>query len=465
MENQEDSCRDLHDLLSGNLNAEYLSDIEALRQHWLDCDKCQKLLPNAAAQLEGIEDYALSRIRKNIEQLHIEYRSKMASMLSESKQTKFEPTVPVTLSNPPTYEITFDMLERGPESPSECEQLYTRLLILLAEKGESVRNQLQVINDNWGLDEFRAVSDNDSNEYDSRFCGTLISSLAIELQVFLFQAVLVADIMNKLPRGEFPTTLGFVTYRTVEHAVPEIVRRYLDEQKRLSSDPSVSNTPNEAERERNSGMSDRIEKLAIEVKTVGDSLKAVPEELFRALKGNTYRPDEIDEDLMNLVGKKIFVQLSSETREILNRAELLHRRGLEDDEFRASVFDFHRAYELEFRRRISGPLAQRLIKSGYTRYPLADSPKHLVLAGKFNGGALSLGDQLWFLLHDESVKNILSGLGFDVKEVHREASKLNGARNNAAHDRGCSRTEAIRVRDKLLGSQSIFKSLFPSSYS
>jgi len=65
MENQEDSCRDLHDLLSGNLNAEYFSDIEALRQHWLYCDKCQKFLPNAAEQLQGIKDRTLSRIRKN----------------------------------------------------------------------------------------------------------------------------------------------------------------------------------------------------------------------------------------------------------------------------------------------------------------------------------------------------------------------------------------------------------------
>src|ERR1700683_3094997 len=198
MEYQENSCRDLHDVLSGNLNATYFSDIEALRQHWLNCDACQKLLPNAVEELQTIEDYAVSRIRKNIEQLHIEYRSKMSSMLSESKHAKFEPTVPITLSKPPTIEITLDVLKRGPESQSDSERLYTRLLILLAEKGEGARDQLQVINDNWGLDYFRAVPDDDVSEYDSRVCGPLIVSLSGEIQVFLFQSILAADILNKL---------------------------------------------------------------------------------------------------------------------------------------------------------------------------------------------------------------------------------------------------------------------------
>jgi hypothetical protein len=464
MENREDSCRDLHDLLSGNLNAEYFSDIDALRQHWLNCGTCQELLPNAVAELQIIEDYALSTIRKNIEQLHLEYRSKTASMLFESKQTKFEPAVPITLSKPPTIEITLDMLERGPESPSDSEQLYTRLLILLAEKGERARNQLQVINDNWGLDYFRVIPDNDVGEYDSRVCGPLIVYLSTEIQVFLFQSILAADILNKLAEGEFPASLGFIVYRTVEHAAPELLKRYLDEQKHLVLEQTDVLRPNELEREQDSGISSRIEKLASEMKSVGDSLKAVPIETFRLLKKNTYDTKEIDEDLTNRLGKKLFDVLSPRTRELLNAAEHSYRHASENNEFRPSILDFHGAYEFEFRRRISGPLARVLIESGQVEYPLIDGRKQLVVAGKFNG-ALTLGEQLYLLQNDERVKNIVTGLGFDVKEMHRGASRLSKARNDVAHDRGCSRTEADRIRDTLLGPQSIFKSLFPSNRS
>jgi hypothetical protein len=152
--------------------------------------------------------------------------------------------------------------------------------------------------------------------------------------------------------------------------------------------------------------------------------------------------------------------LSSETRILLNKAECAFRSNREADEFRPSILDFHQAYEYEFRHRISGPLAQKLVEDGHTNYPSEDAQKQLVVARKFNG-RLGLGEQLWFLLNDELVRSIVSALGFDVDEVHRGASRVSAARNAAAHGRNCSATEATHVRDMLLSTHGCLKTLFP----
>ncbi len=453
MEYKEDPCRDLRDLLAGNLRAEYFSDVEAIRQHWRECEKCRASFPDGIAQLKGIEDYALSQIRRNIGRLHEQYSSEKRSILFPPEQIELEP---LTVAKPQRAREV--VLHSASDEPSESQEPHMRVLILLANKGETLREQLQVINDNWGLDVFR-VALFDDGEYSSRVCGSLIASLTKDVQSFVFQAILAADVLN-LFEGEFPPEFGRTMLRTVERAVPEFLRLYLDGQKKLSLlGQSILSAPHE---QRLSVVSEKIERLAVDLEDVGDSLKAGQMEIFRQLKGRTYQPTEIDEDIMNLLGKELFGKLSSETRRLLNKAECAFRSYREADEFRPSILDFHRAYEYEFRHRVSGPLANKLVENGYTNYPPADGQKQLVVARKFNG-KLGLGDQLWFLLNDELVRSIVSALGFDVEEVHRGASRVNAARNDAAHGRIHSATEATHVRDTLLGTHSCLKSLFPSS--
>ena len=317
------------------------------------------------------------------------------------------------------------------------------------------------MNDNWGLQPF-FVAPGDG-EYSSRVCGPLIASLAKEVQYFVFEAILAADVLN-LFKGEFPREFGRTMLLVVERAAPEFLRRYLDEQKRLfpkaRRNRNILSTPYD---ERIPVVRENIDRLKADLEDVGDSLKAGQMEILRRLNGTAYQAAEIDADLSNQLGKELFVKLSSETRQRLNTAECSFRRDCESGEFRPSIFDFHRAYECEFRHRISGPLARNLVENGHTDYPLSDSPKQLVVAGKFNGQKLTLGDQLWFLLNDELVRNTVSNLGFDIKEIHRGASRLTKVRNNAAHDRPCSEKEACDIRDMLLGTNSCLKALFPPS--
>jgi hypothetical protein len=334
-----------------------------------------------------------------------------------------------------------------------------KLLGLLADKGEILRQQLQIMNDNWGLDVFRVSFEHGECEYDSRLCGSFIASLSREVQVFIFQAILAADIVNLFGEDQCPANLSLPIYRTVQYAAQEFLNRYLAEQKQRLLDGRTSELRDDAGQPRPSILLEKIERLSTDLEDNFDSLKAGQMEGLRLQKRNVFQHSEVEDDLINYIGKPLFGRLRSETQRHLVKAELSFRRHKEEQEFRPSIFDFHRAYECEFRYRISVPLGQKLISGSSKDYPLGECERKLVVDGKFNG-RITLGEQLWFLLNDKLVRNIVSSMGFDVDAIHRSASRLVKARNDVAHDRSPLDKTAGEVRESM---RVCLKMLFPNS--
>ena len=54
MEYEKNLCQDVRGLLKGDLIAEYFSDVEELRQHWQECEKCQASFPDGTPQFTDI---------------------------------------------------------------------------------------------------------------------------------------------------------------------------------------------------------------------------------------------------------------------------------------------------------------------------------------------------------------------------------------------------------------------------
>jgi hypothetical protein len=82
MDYSEGSCQALQDLLSGNLEVEYYSDMETLLQHWHKCDLCKESRPDAAIRIKKMQDAFVSQVRQNLVMLHFQYRSEQLNLVN-----------------------------------------------------------------------------------------------------------------------------------------------------------------------------------------------------------------------------------------------------------------------------------------------------------------------------------------------------------------------------------------------
>jgi hypothetical protein len=180
MDYSEGSCQDLQDLLSGNLEVEYYSDMETLVQHWHKCGLCKESRPNAAIRIKKMQDAFAAQLHKNLVMLHFQYRSEELNLVN-AEATR-EPRYLEKQIQVGDETILWTEREERPES----EALDMQVLLLLESKGVEVRDQLQLVNDSWGLDYFR-LTDKDC-EYDSQVCGPLVASLTEEEQFFVFSS-------------------------------------------------------------------------------------------------------------------------------------------------------------------------------------------------------------------------------------------------------------------------------------
>jgi len=355
------------------------------------------------------------------------------------------------------------------ERPSESQELHSRLLILLASKGELVREQLQVINDNWGLDYFRvapvnsgisdvrvsapagippACTSDGEGEYDSRVCGPLILSLPEQTQVFVFHAILAADVVNTLFEGQVPPKLGLALYAITERAAPEYLRYYLNQTKSSLTSPSNISILDEVKQRTLPEQSEKIDPLATIVEDIGDSLKAGQMEIFRLLRPATFQEKEIAEDLKAYLGKDLYGSLTSNTQRILCLAEKGYRAGLEKDDFRAAILDFHQAYQIEFRHRISRFVSQRLAAEKIAEYPPTGDRK-LWIAKKGMHSMPDLGEQVHYLKTDEKIRAIVSAEGWDVAGICKCVKPILDSRNDAAHHRPVNLETVDKLRKGL----------------
>lgn len=446
-----EDCQDLRDFLSGNLEVEYYSDIEKLRKHWYKCEECRTLLTDAISRIDSREKAYFSRIGDNLQLLHRQFEYAEWQALHPPVADSLKPLDlrPEDLQ-PETFK--FDVEETLPAPPAR--QLHTESLKLLAQAGNTTREQLEFLNENWGLCSF-CVARGDSCEYYSEICGPLISSLPQDVQLFVFRAMLASEILNLFPE-EFPAEFGSTIYRTVENAGPEFLRKYLEQQEQtIHSKSAVLLVPGEHQGPSDTG---KILETVVGIKDDVERLKDLAVDQIERLQKSEKQKVTVDEDeLRGLYGRDLYPKLSPETRCHIRMAELYFRNPIED-EFTPAIMHYHSAYECEFRGRISTLLARRLQQDRDGNY--GSSGRLLIRRGKFNG-RVGLGDQLGYLKEDVKVRKVLADDGFNADEIYTNASELNRIRNDTKRGGGQPR-DADRVRNLLRGSQSILMLLFPT---
>ena len=439
-------CDSLHAILSGTFGEMYICEIEEARQHWAACNYCQGSLPDAANHLNFIENELLRRIRANIEQLYHRHCSAEhdllaghngGDLLAASSTRDF-------MAPPATFTATAFTLEPRWKFTEPDES--TQRLLLLAEAGQAVQAQLEVMNDESGLSYFH-VLDTDS-EYSSTKCGPFIASLPGDIQLFVFQSILANDsIENREP--DAVTQMGSRLQTLVVNAAPEFRRAFLECHRPVSN--SNSEVLND-DRDRLLRVCDKLEHFD----DVADSLKAGQMEIIRRWERFGSRASDMEPTLEAHLGL-LYARLSESTRRSLQLAEYYYSQNQEPDDFTPAIISFHRAYEAEFKLRLLAPLEARLQREGIRDY--GDERSKLMVGGQLNP-TLTLGQVLHYVHSDSPVSKVATELGLDVTKIYRGSSELNAMRNNAIHGSKHTREAAGRIRSLLLEQPSILTHLF-----
>jgi hypothetical protein len=439
-------CDGLQALLSGTFGETYIRDIEEAREHWSACEQCRGMLPEAENHLKFIEDELLRRIRVNIEQFYHRHCA------SENTLTANRNT-----ANPLTASCTVNFLEAPMEAtpvlrvqtrvkPKEPDE-NTQRLLLLAEAGQAVQAQLQVMNDNWGLDYFHLLRTD--SEYSSTKCGPLISSLPYNTQLFVYQSILAMDSVEDC-ETETVIQLGSRLHTLVVNAAPAFTKAFPEQH----SPAGVGNSRAlEADRSRLLRVCDNLEQ---HLDDVADSLKAGQMEMIRRWEKSGARAKDMEPYLDMSLGP-LYPRLAGSTKRELQLAEYYYSQNQEPDDFTPAVMSFHRAYEAEFKLRVLAPLEARLNAEGMRDY--GDERPRLMVKGRLNP-SLGLGQVLHYLHDDMTVSKYVKELGFDVDKIYRRSSELNNARNQAVHGQQHTRKNAEAMRNLLLGQPSILSHLF-----
>jgi len=185
-------------------------------------------------------------------------------------------------------------------------------------------------------------------------------------------------------------------------------------------------------------------------------------ETLRLLESHVKRAADLEPRLLELLGKELYFRLGDDAQRDLELGELYFSNNPEPDDYSHAINYFHRAYEREFKQRLRMPLIKCLREKGHVNYGSGGTAKPLLTNGAFNR-MLTLGQVLGYLERDALVKGIVNDLGLHVDEIWENGDEIHKARNRAVHEYVCRREDAARVRNMLLGENSILKSLFPAS--
>ncbi len=308
-----EDCQDLRDFLSGNADYEFFSDIESLRAHWYECEECRTLVPDAISRIDSTEKAYLSCIRDNLQVLHRQFEHAESQVLHPPVN---DPLKPLTFTAEDVHTKVIPFTATANLGPSKPEQV----LKLLADAGFEARGQLQGLNENWGLCSF-CVAQGDC-EYYSEVCGPLISSLHLDVQLFVFRAMLAAEILEYVGSPEeFPARFSSTIYRTIEIAAPEFLRKYLREQEALIHNMRSPSSPHEVLTESLKKLSERVEWIEDGV----ERLKNLGTEQIDLLKSGKQGISVDDDELCAMYGQDLYRKLSPETQRLIRKAELHFR--------------------------------------------------------------------------------------------------------------------------------------------
>lgn len=460
----DEKCVELQELVSGSLSPEYLSDIESSRHHWQGCERCQHSFPDAMEKLDAIVDKNLCEIRQNLQSLQDQYREEEKRIVAESEGMKRE--LEQSRKEDEIGEggvwVVYDV---DPETRHELSMVqpkrHTRLIMALADAGCKIQSNFQFMNDNWGLDGFHVAHYYHGGEYESQVCAPFVASLSGDVQAFIFEAVLAADLVESHSE-EVPVEFGSTIYWMIEHAAPEFLRRYLENELK-SQLPQGSSTTLAAPIEKQlseipaqiQSMGQQLEDL----KDIGDSLKAGQNETLRVWDRHFKRAADFEPRLVEALGRELYSKLDDGTQRDLQLAESYFSNNPEPDDYLPSINRFYSAFVKEFRRQVMKPLICSLVDKKYVNYPAEEKKEPILNNGAYNSMA-PIHKVLGLLEKDPVVRDIVKGLGLYVDEIRRNSNELKHMRNMAIHEDRYRREDAARVREMVLGENSILRLLF-----
>jgi hypothetical protein len=158
----------------------------------------------------------------------------------------------------------------------------------------------------------------------------------------------------------------------------------------------------------------------------------------------------------------LYSRLHQSTQRALLLVEYLYNVNQEPDGFGLFAVRMAQGYENELALRIVWPFVNELQAAGTQFYDAGRISKEpLIRCGKIPPRGMTLGSFAWYLAKDPVMRSKVSGRGFDVEAISKDAAWVNGVRTKAAHDFACDRTLADELRRRILSHDGVLSRLHP----
>jgi hypothetical protein len=193
-----------------------------------------------------------------------------------------------------------------------------------------------------------------------------------------------------------------------------------------------------------------------------DSLKAGQMELIRLIEHNRRPAVAYEPQIAARLGEPLYSRLHQQTQRALQLVEYLYSINQEPDGFALFAVMMAQGYENELLLRIVWPFVNELLATDTRTYDAGGISKEpLIRYGKISERGMTLGSLAWYLKKDPTMRGKVSGHGFDVEAISKDAEWVSGVRNKAAHDFACDRTLADELRRRILSHDGILSRLHP----
>ena len=190
-------------------------------------------------------------------------------------------------------------------------------------------------------------------------------------------------------------------------------------------------------------------------------MKATQMELLRTLEkgGQAADPDPF---LIQALGKELFSQLHTDTKDFLRAAERLHRSSNTVNAERAAAMLLALAYEKEFHVRVTQLLAMSLILKGYSDYPPKGDIK--LIRERQANKRITPAQVLQIIEKDEQAQKQLHSLSIDWNQLLRTGEPTTDLRNRVMHPEAFDVANVQRIRELILnGEKGALRALMPRS--
>jgi hypothetical protein len=193
-----------------------------------------------------------------------------------------------------------------------------------------------------------------------------------------------------------------------------------------------------------------------------DSLKAGQMELVRLIEHNRRPAVAYEPQIIAQLGDQLYSRLQQRTQRALQLVEYLYSINQEPDGFALFAVRMAQSYENELVIRVVWPFVDELRAADTRTYDAGGKAKEpLIRYGKISERGMTLGSLAWYLNKDPTMRGNVSGRGFDVGAISKDAEWVSGVRNKAAHDFACDRTLADELRRRILSHDGILSRLHP----